>query len=100
MRIALDYDKTFTGDRALFSEFVMISKRRGHDIKFVTARYGERKNDDIERDAMQLGIDIVYTDGRKKKPLLSDMLWTPDIWVDDDPDSIVAEKRRPSATLI
>ncbi len=100
MKIALDYDKTFTNDRSLFSLFVEAAMNKGHDIKFVTARHSQCTNKDIKRDAANLGIDIIYTDGRKKQPVMEEFFWIPDVWIDDDPSNIVATRRPAVSDLI
>lgn len=38
MKIALDYDETFTADPELWKPFVAHCKARLHEVKFVTAR--------------------------------------------------------------
>ena len=66
MRIALDYDGTFTADEALWITFVNAVRMRGHYIAFVTARNDDGGNGDIETDAQLLGIDIVYCEAKPK----------------------------------
>lgn len=92
MKIALDYDQTFTADPALWTPFVQHAKARGHDIRFLTYRLQDsslytkpewRTNADIELDATRLNIPIIYTNHKAKKDH-----WDPDIWVDDKPETI------------
>ena len=51
MKIALDYDETFTAAPVLWKMFIEICKQQGHNIKFVTFRDGRWGNDDICADA-------------------------------------------------
>lgn len=88
MKIAIDYDDTYSADRELFSGLIMAAKRRGHDVRFVTARHQHRANSDINADAKGLGIDIIFTDGRQKQPVTQDAGWEPDVWIDDQPSAI------------
>lgn len=90
MKIALDYDGTFTADKALWTPFVQHAKANGHEIKFVTYRDTNpllmkafQSNDDIEADAKKLGIDIIYTCNQPKRKL-----YQADIWIDDNPELI------------
>ncbi|OOE63658.1 hypothetical protein [Salinivibrio kushneri] len=88
MKIALDYDKTFTADKALFTSFVRLVKSKGHEIRFVTFRKSNKPNLDIKSDARRLGIKIIFTDEKQKSPSTINQGWKPDIWVDDDPSKI------------
>lgn len=80
MKIALDYDKTFTADPELWTQFVRSAKLRGHDIAFVTFRWSGPENTDIMADAGKLEIPIVFC-GHKQKS----HCYNADIWIDDMP---------------
>lgn len=87
MKIALDYDDTFTADPDLWMEFVASAKARGHEVTFVTFRYAGPYNGDIEIDAQRMEIPIVFC-GQKQKA----SCYQADIWIDDRPEWIpVAE---------
>ena len=83
--IALDYDETYTAAPELFKCIVKMMQEHGHLVTFVTYRAPFFGNDDIEADANDLGIDIVYTSGRQKQHLFQ-----ADIWIDDSPEYIVS----------
>ena len=85
MKIALDYDETFTADKDTFTDIVKLFKSAGHNVKFVTFRDGmwDRGNEDIKLDALRLGVDIIYTSGKQKQHC-----YDADIWIDDSPISI------------
>ena len=87
MIIALDYDDTYTAAPEIFNEVVHLfcNREAGHQVVFVTYRDKDRRqgNADIEEDAERLGLDIIYTDGKQKKELIS-----ADIWIDDKPELI------------
>jgi hypothetical protein len=74
MRIALDYDKTYTADPPFWDEFVRIALARGHNVSIVTMR----RPDEQILDAPP--IDIVYTSRKAKSSVYS-----ADVWVDDSP---------------
>ena len=73
MLIALDYDKTYTADPALWDAFVQSAQNRGHTVKIVTMR----RPDEAILDA---SIEIVYTSRKAKAAVIS-----ADIWIDDSP---------------
>lgn len=89
MKISLDYDKTFTADRAMFREIVKIIKAYGHEVKIVTLRheevyknhpYGIYTNDDILEDALNEEIPLIFTNGGQKADF-----YDADIFIDDLP---------------
>lgn len=88
LNIALDYDETFTEAPVLFKAFVELFKTHGHKITFVTFRSNRGDNSDIEADANDLDIDIVFTCGRQKQHVFK-----ADIWIDDSPETIVSAKK-------
>ena len=51
MRIALDYDETYTAAPVLFKLFVLAAIQYGHKVTFVTYRPKTGCNDDIKHDA-------------------------------------------------
>lgn len=83
MKIALDYDQTFTADPELWTPFVRTALARGHAVAFVTFRRDDCHNSDIQEDAAMLGIDIVYCSGKQKSHC-----YQADIWIDDSPELI------------
>jgi hypothetical protein len=83
MKIALDYDDTYTADTELFTLFVFAAIERGHSVTFVTYRHSSGNNDDVELDAKKLGIDVVFTGGRQKAHMFE-----ADIWIDDNPVTV------------
>lgn len=88
MKIAIDYDDTFTADRAMWREIVAVMLSHHHDVTFVTARVQmtegwSNSNSDIEHDAAHLGIPIKYTNNKQKSEC-----FTADIWCDDSPEMI------------
>ncbi len=80
MRIALDYDQTFTADKHLWAAFVRHAQMREHVVVFVTFRGAGGDNEDIMHDAADLGIPVVFTGGKQKSHC-----YDADIWIDDMP---------------
>lgn len=83
LSIALDYDQTFTANRELWINFVILAKSLNSKVTFVTFRYETQNNMDIIYDAMQLDIPIVFSNGKQKSSIFN-----ADIWIDDLPITI------------
>src|SRR5688572_19005901 len=91
MKIALDYDKTFTLDPEAWLAFVDFMRGRGHDVRIVTAR-----DDRFDRTLPllrleQAGLVVIYTRGIGKDWFLRHfgLGFYPDVWVDDKPVNIL-----------
>ncbi|ESX17883.1 hypothetical protein X766_15935 [Mesorhizobium sp. LSJC255A00] len=91
MKIALDYDMTYSADPELFQAFGRAAKRRGHDVRIVTAR-----NNEFDRTAPLIEAEqhfpVIYCRGIAKKWFLDHFGdgFIPDVWIDDKPESIMA----------
>lgn len=73
MLIALDYDKTYTADPALWDDFVKLAQDYGHTVKIVTMRM---PNETI----VGAPVEVVYTSRKAKSSFIA-----ADIWIDDSP---------------
>ena len=90
MKIALDFDDTYTEDPELWNSFISLAKKRGHSVAFVTYR-DERFNAinlDIRAVAENLGIEVVFTGGSQKATK-----FCANIWIDDNPVTIPSTKQ-------
>lgn len=89
MKIALDYDNTYTADRHLWNNFIQTCRIVGHDVFIVTARYADRdKNDELR--ALEKKVPVIYCQGVAKRWWC--LHFGPgkvDIWIDDKPDNII-----------
>jgi|GEM_PF-2444325 len=89
MKIALDYDETFTEDPIFWRGVIDLAKQRGHSVTFVTFRvemnegYSGSHNADICADAADLNIDVIFTNGQQKAHHFD-----ADVWIDDMPEII------------
>jgi hypothetical protein len=95
MRLALDFDATYTVDPELWEAFVKLAKERGHEVTIVTARcengsfaYPDLDNDDVIAAAGRMGIDVVYCCGNQKQDI-----YGADVWIDDSPHAIVGREQ-------
>lgn len=74
MKIALDYDHTYTLDPEFWDDFIFEAKDRGHLVTIVTSR---SKNEPIEH---KIACHVIYCNYQAKEEF-----YKPDIWIDDDP---------------
>lgn len=94
MRIALDYDDTYTNDSELWHLFVGMAISRGHSVAFVTSRREDFENTDVLTDARTLGIPVVFCGHKAKADC-----YKADVWIDDSPLTIPSVIAMKMATL-
>lgn len=80
MRIAIDYDGTFTRDPDLWRGFIQSAEEAGHHVVCVTSRDTDQP--------VQIPCDVIYAGMQPKGPLMARMEMMPDIWIDDHPERI------------
>lgn len=81
MKIALDYDGTFTSDTRLWRAFIDLAKAYGHEVVCVTMR-----REHFEPVDASIGIPVIYTNRKAKKAA-----YQADIWIDDSPHWILQD---------
>ncbi len=93
MRLALDYDNTYSADPEFWDGVAALAKQFGHEARIVTAR-DDRFDRTAPLVALEAKIPVIYTRGvAKGHLLLSDPDagdFRPDWWADDKPASIIA----------
>lgn len=77
MKIALDYDGTYTRDPEFWKVFIMSARIRGHEIAIVTMRFPEEKLDAGD-------LEVIYTSRQAKA-----RHYQADVWIDDMPLSVL-----------
>ena len=87
MKIAIDYDGTYSAAPELWEYFINLAESQGHDVRIVTHR--EETKDNIS-DKIHPQIKIIYTDGVAKQWFCERRgdFWVPDVWIDDKPRGI------------
>jgi len=99
MKIALDYDKTYTADPGFWQKFIQMCKDSGNTVFIVTARSASRdKNDELRM--LECLLPVYYCDGVAKRWWC--MHFGPgevDIWIDDKPDNILNNSTFPFSEL-
>lgn len=88
MRIALDYDGTYTADPVLWEAFINSAKARGHTIICVTKRWPQTPTN--------ISVETIYTCGKAKVPLMKSMGIQFDIWIDDTPGTLLYDDGNPN----
>lgn len=86
MRIALDYDDTYTQDPRLWNNFVQDAFDKGHEIMVVTFRSPDLP---IDHD---IGIPVYYTSWKAKRQYMELQGIDIDVWIDDSPELILSDK--------
>jgi hypothetical protein len=80
MRIALDYDGTYSADPGLWDQFVTHALLQGHSVTCVTMRYPHEL-------AVVPHIHTIYTSHKAKKLYVERVLGLHfDVWIDDIPE--------------
>ena len=88
MRIALDYDGTFTEDPDMWEDFIQACEIRGHSVSIVTMRY-----DHEDEHLLDFKIPIIYTGRRAKKVFCNLNKIFFDVWIDDSPEWLFNDSR-------
>lgn len=90
LRIALDYDNTFSADPEFWTGFITRAKSYNHDIRIVTIR-DDRFDITAPMIALEKVTQVIYTRGIAKKWFCEHFTggFVPDIWIDDKPESIL-----------
>lgn len=89
MRIALDFDKTYTAHPSFWNAVLLLAKTFGVDIRIVTAR-----SPVLDRTAPLIDVEtkatVIYCNGIAKEYHCTYWTggWYPDIWIDDKPVNI------------
>lgn len=87
MKIALDFDDTYTRDTIFWDGVIDSALARGHDIRIVTFRKSAMQ--DPALNYLALKIPIIYTEFNQKRPYCESVGFLVDVWIDDSPEFIV-----------
>lgn len=91
MNIALDYDGTYSADPVLWDLFIVCAQSQEHEVRIVTAR-DERFDRTAALAELEKRIPVIYCRGVAKQWYLTHFGdgFVPQIWIDDKPESILA----------
>jgi hypothetical protein len=93
VRLALDYDLTYTLDPEFWDGVIEWATDRGHEVRIVTARSATLDNIDEKFDNGLFSVPIIYCDGVAKRFHCTWFAddgagWLPDVWIDDKPQAV------------
>ena len=77
MRIALDYDGTYTADPDLWNRFIADAQDRGHDVFCLTMRRPD--------EAIEMPVPVIYSSREAKVPFAMRTALKVDVWIEDKP---------------
>lgn len=86
MKIAVDYDRTYTADAKLFQAFILMAQALGHEVFIVTMR---REGSEAIGHAIPGNPLVYYTERQAKRGYMRREGIEIDVWVDDDPVAIL-----------
>ena len=92
MNIAIDFDDTFTADMVLFGTFIANAKARGHNCYIVTARRQTEENIDTVDywlSIFKCQVPVIFSELGSKIDAVERRGIKIDIWIDDDPTTLV-----------
>src|SRR5690606_23795431 len=100
MKIAIDYDGTWTEDPAFWRDFIASARRAGHECRIVTYR-DDRFDRTPELAALEAEVGVIYTRGIAKRRYCNHFGegFVPDVWVDDTPEALLQNSPTPPAAL-
>lgn len=90
MKIALDYDQTWTLDPAFWNAFTVAAKACRYDVRIVTIR-DERYDRTAPLIELEKTIPIIWTRGTAKRWFVAHFVpdWPVSVWIDDRPETIL-----------
>lgn len=93
MRIALDYDGTYTCDPALWDLFIQNAQQRGHEVVVVTMRSVAECTELLEGMLRrnQLELKVFMTNRKAKAPFMDGLGLHVDVWIDDMPHFVIED---------
>lgn len=96
MKIALDYDKTYSADPTFWGWVINSAVNHGHDIRIVTAR-DDRLDRTMDLVKVERILPVIYTRGIAKKWFCERFVenFVPDVWIDDRPESVISNSDFP-----
>lgn len=88
MKLALDYDGTYTLDPDFWLDVVDLARIYGHEVRIVTHR-DERLDRTAPLAKAEQAVPVIYTRGISKRFFCEHFSdFVPDVWIDDKPESI------------
>lgn len=86
--VSIDFDETFTTDPIAWLKVIDILKKSGFNVICCTARFPHEYPEDLEI-LERNGIEIYFASRNSKKEYLESKGVNVDIWIDDNPFSVL-----------
>jgi hypothetical protein len=101
MKIALDYDLTYSAAPELWDHFIHKARDLGHDVRIVTAR-DERFDRTMPIARLGEWVPVIYCRGIAKKWFCTHFVadFVPDVWIDDKPESVAGNSTATPEVLV
>lgn len=96
MNIGLDFDDTYTRDPRAWNVFINLFRQRGHKVYVVTWR-SEDESAEVIRALNGMVDGMFYTNRKAKQPFMFAQGICIDVWIDDNPSSILQDMEHYSA---
>jgi hypothetical protein len=87
VKIALDFDGTYTEDPMFWSDMIESAKDFGHDVCIVTFRHPNQTHEYLR--ILEQWIPVHFTSGVSKRKFMEERGIVIDVWIDDQPELIV-----------
>jgi len=91
MKVAIDYDDTYTLDPECWAAIIDLLVDRGHRVICVTSRFDPFEYPEGEEEIIDpVPCPIFYTNRRAKEEfMLSEHEYSVDVWIDDNPERVI-----------
>ena len=81
---AIDYDGTYAAAPALWGQFIAAARLAGHRVLICTGRA-------FAPVILPNDLEVHCTAGQAKRDYLADLGISVDVWIDDDPASVITD---------
>ncbi len=88
MRIAIDYDDTYTADPVTWCKVIRVLEEAGHKVVCVSSRFADYDNFEELGRHIPRNMNLVLCDHNAKAEVMANRGTLVDIWIDDNPNSI------------
>lgn len=89
--IALDFDETYNTMPDMYDEIINVFQGYGFKVILATYRHPTSDYDPLFERLEDQGVPVYCTDGKAKKKYMEDLGIKVDIWIDDNPRSILED---------
>lgn len=91
MTIALDFDETYNRNPWMWDRVIDTMRNNGQLVVLATYRHPVEDYDPLFDRLKQNNVVVIFTDGKAKKPFLEAIGIKVDVWIDDNPKSILED---------